>query len=149
MKPEKIFAPVTQILLILLVVLLEFAVRWLAGAKLLPDLATTLSSLGLGLVLPFPAFESLLVGKIFGIRSEYKVVAGRVTVSYVLEPTVAAEKIPRLRFWTFVVVVCCSVIWIVTLVLSLKTMSHDVAPGVPLAFGILNCLVSWVYLVFV
>ena len=138
------------ILLLIAIVMLEYGIKFLAKEPLLPDLGTGLATLGLGLVLPFVVFESLLVGKVFGIHSNFTTYSNTMEVRYVLEPRIAAMEIPRLRFATSLVVFGCFILWVLTLISALiATTETYYLYYVAFGTGILNCLIAWAYLVFV
>lgn len=124
-------------------------VKIAAGKEMLPGLGNNLAALGLGQILPFVVFESLLTGKILSMRATYQFFGSTLTVKYPVSVQHTAGTIEKLRVFTLLIFIGCFLVWIAAVSFSANLASGKQYSGLSLALGCINCLIAWSYLVFV
>ena len=143
---DKFTSTAVYVCLLIGVVAIEVIIRLAVDDSASPEYGVMLATIGLGMVLPFLLFESLLLGKIHGIkRAFFPNPDGSLGMRIDIKQQVAAEHIPALKTATYILVIGCFIVWALALLTGLWLQQGITHPLVPLGFGIANCLAALAY----
>ena len=108
-----------------------------------------MASLGLGQVLPYLVFESLLIGKVYRVFTDYKKAGiAELQATYRISTVRSPSHIGTLIMLTQLVFFGCLLLW-----LGAVAYTAQLEPGesiaIPILLGGVNCLLAWFYVIFV
>ena len=148
---KKIFSQTSiKILFIpLALVLIDNLFKHTLHLEIMKNLGITLASLGLGQIIPFAFFDSLLVNKILVIEEEYSYSEDKIfTIKYPIKINKKPEEIKYLVSITNVFLTIAITFWIFSLLTSVSINPEFGFSILSLILGVLNYFIAWLYLIF-
>jgi hypothetical protein len=135
------------IILPLAIVIGEIIIKISAGKPFLQDVGTILGALGLGQIIPFLVFESLIIEKIYSFKTVYSISGKVLHIEYPLEVNDSnLNKIDNVRTITLLVFVGCLLTWLASVSFSTNITSSTEYSIPSMVFGLVNCIIAWFYL---
>jgi hypothetical protein len=124
----------------------EVILKVTTGQPILPGLASSLAGIGLGQVMPFVMFESLLTAKILTPKTEYAINGAELIVRYPLALQRDPATIEGLRLWAIATFLCSLLLWLGAVGLSNHLRQGQSYSLVATGLGVANCVLAWLFL---